>query len=117
MGIRVSVSSRRERVAIYPFVGTNDGGFATPTYGASRGTFFCRVSPVAGEELVIGAQSEHSQRSVFEFADGVTVDENDLLVDADGLQWKVESRTLRKEARAIVCRAFRTDEAAALITA
>lgn len=113
----MSVSTRTERITVYPYGSANDGGFATPSYGAARGTYFARFSPIPGDEQLVSAQSEHTQRAVFEFADSVTVDENDLLVDAGGLQWKVESVTVRKLNRALVVRAFRTDEAATLTTA
>lgn len=116
MGVRVSVSSRRDRVTILPYEGANDGGFATPSYGAARGTFWCRISPIPGDEQTISAQSEHTERAVFEFADEVTVNANDILVTADGKQWKVESPTPRKVNRQIIVRAFRTDEAAVLET-
>lgn len=105
----MTVSTRNRRATIYPYAGTNDGGYATATYGPTRGTFFCRVSPITGEERTVAGQAEHVEGCVFEFSDAVTIDHDDLIVE-NSTQWKVESVTLRRGSRAKIVRAFRTDD-------
>lgn len=106
----MSVSTRDQRVTVRPFTPTNDSGYATVSYGAARGTFWCRVSPIAGAETTTGGQADHVERCVFEFADHVTVGRNDLLVDRDNVQWKVESVTTRRVLRQKLVRAYRSDD-------
>lgn len=105
----MSASTRDRRATIYPHAGTNDAGYPTATYGPTRGTFFARASPAAGSEIAPGGQAEHTEFATFEFADGVTIDADDLIVE-NGTQWKVESVTLRRALRCKVVRAFRTDD-------
>jgi hypothetical protein len=106
----VSVSTRDQRVTVRPFASTNDSGYATVSYGAARGTFWCRVSPIAGAEATTAGQADHVERCVFEFADSVTVGRNDLLIDRNGVQWKVESVTARRVLRQKLVRAYRSDD-------
>lgn len=105
----MSVSTRTRRATIYPYVAGDDGGYTTSSYGPARGTFFCRVSPVPGAEGTTADQASHVERCVFEFADEVTMHVNDLIVET-GVQWKVESFTLRRALRAKVARCYRTDD-------
>ena len=112
----MSISSRDRRVAILPYAPSDDGGYMTSGYGPTRGTFFCRISPVVGTELTTAEQADHRERCIFEFSDHVTIDNDDLLVDPDGVQWKVESAVTRRVARAKVVRAVRTDDEPAVVT-
>lgn len=105
----MSTSTRNRRATVYPYAPTNDGGYMTSAYGAARGTYFVRVSPVVGSESTVGEQAEHTERMIFEFADSVAVAVNDLIIE-NTVQWKVESVTLRRGARAKIVHAFRVDD-------
>lgn len=109
----MSISTRRRRVTVYPYAPTNDGGFVSDAYGAARGTFWARFSEFVGSEAKVARRSEHQDTGLFAFHDTVTVLEDDLLVE-NGLQWKVESITLRRLKREKVVRVFRTDRDVAL---
>lgn len=105
----MSTSTRNRRGTIYPYAGTQDGSFATPTYGPARGTCWCRFSPAEGDEITAGMQAEHRDGGVFEFSDLVTVEVDDLIVENDR-QWKVAAVTLRRGLRAKIVRAFATSD-------
>jgi len=105
----MSISRRNRRATIYPYLGTGDGGYTTATYGPARGSFWCRFSPDLGNEITAGAKSEHNERGLFEFADSVVIDENDLIVE-NGVQWKCGPPVLRQLFRAKVVRVFRTSD-------
>jgi hypothetical protein len=113
----MSVSSRDQRVAIYQYAPSNDGGYMTSGYGSTRGTFHCRIAPLIGDELTVAEQADHKERCLFEFADHVTIDPNDLLVDPTTAQWKVESVVLRRNngARCKIVRAFRNIDEPAVV--
>lgn len=114
----MSISSRDRRVAVHPYVATDDGGYMTSGYGAARGTFFARVSPLVGHELTQAEQADHRERCLFEFSAAVTIDKDDLLVDPDGVQWKVESVSPRRNngQRAKIVRAFRSTDEPSVVT-
>lgn len=112
----MSVSTRNERATIYPFGAGNDGGYPSDSYGAARGTFFCRFDPVPGDERTTGGQANHVERGVFEFGDGVTVETNDLVLHGT-TQWLVESVVLRRRQKAKVVRVFRTSDQPTFTTA
>jgi hypothetical protein len=109
----MSVSSRLQRATVYPYLGVNDGGFATSSYGAARGTYWCRLSAMPGEELILDGQVAQTQRATIEFADEVPVGENDL-IEIDGVQWQAGPVTARLQQRAKILRVTRNTEAAAL---
>lgn len=104
----MSASTRNRRASVYPYASSNDGGYPTSGYGAARGTFWARKSPVVGDETTTQGQAEHRQRCVFEFDYGITVQEDDLIV-CDG-QWKVASVTPRVSRREKIVHAYRTDD-------
>jgi hypothetical protein len=106
----VSVSTRRHRVTVYPLSTTVDAGRVTTAYGAARGTYFARISPIVGRETTNASQADHREECVFEFADYVTVERDDMLTDPDGVQWKVAAVTLRRVLRQKLVRAFRSDD-------
>lgn len=106
----MSVSTRNRRVTVYPFSTTVTDGYASGAYGTARGTYFARISPLTGTETTVAGQADHRERCVFEFSDLVTVDQDDLLVDPDSVQWKVESVTPRRVLRQKLVRAYRSDD-------
>lgn len=111
----MSASTRNRRATVYPLVGQSTGGFVTPTYGVARGTYWCRVSPIPGQESVVDAQMGAGEAAILEVADEVPVEETDLIV-VDDVQWKAGPVTLRRQARAKVLRVERSTEAATFIT-
>lgn len=115
----MSISSRDQRVTIHPYVASNDGGYTTSGYGAARGTYHCRISPLSADEQTIAEQADHKERCIFDFADSVTVDQNDLLIDPLSAQWKVEGVLLRRNngQRAKIVRAFRNIDEPAVVPA
>lgn len=105
----VSISTRNRRATIYPYGSSSDGGYPSDAYAAARGTFFCRFDPVPGGERTTGEQADHVERAVLEFADSVTISENDLIVE-NSVQWLVESVVLRRRQKCKVVRVFRTSD-------
>lgn len=105
----MSVSTRNQSATIYPYASSNDGGYTSDSYGAARGTFFCRFDPVPGDERTTAGQADHVERGVFEFADEVTVAVDDLIVH-DSTQWLVDSVVLRRRQKCKVVRVFRTSD-------
>lgn len=105
----MTLDTRNRRGTIYPYGSANDGGYPSDSYGAARGTYWCRFDPVPGAEQTIGAQADHVERAVFEFGDEVTIDTNDLVVE-NSVQWLVESVVLRRRQRCKIVRVFRTSD-------
>jgi hypothetical protein len=103
------ISKRDRRATIYPYIGSNDGGFVTSTYDTARGTYWARLSPVPGSETMLDAQAGISARAFIEFADGVPVAEHDLIV-IDGVQWKAGPITHRRAQRALILQVERSNE-------
>lgn len=103
----MSVSTRTQRATIYPYVGRNDTGYVSSTYGEARGEYWCRLSDVAGDVSMLDHQPEISARGVIEFGDDVPVAEHDLIV-IDGVQWKAGPVTPRPAQRAKVLRVERS---------
>lgn len=95
---------------IYGYVAGDDSGYTSSGYGPLKGDqpFFARVSPVVGHELTVAEQADHRERCIFEFSDHVDVSHDDLIVDPDDVQWKVESIAPRRARRAKIVRAVRT---------
>lgn len=91
----MTLDTRNRRATIYPYGSTSDGGYIGASYGAARGTFWCRFSVEPGNETVVGAQDEHHESAVLEFDAAVTVAHNDLIVE-NSVQWKVASVTTRR---------------------
>lgn len=115
----MSISSRNQRVKLHPYAPTNDGGYMTSGYGAARGTFFARISPVVGNELTIAEQADHKERCIFEFDYSIAIGKDDLIIDPDAIQWKVESVTPRRSngVRAQIVRAFRNADEPVVVPA
>lgn len=113
----MSTSTRNRRAALYPLVGHSSGGFVTPRYGVARGSYWCRVSPVIGQESIVDAQIGVSESAIIGFADEVPVAENDLLVlEDDETAWKVGPITLRRQAREKILHVERSTEAPTFVT-
>lgn len=91
----MSIATRNRRATVYPFVTTNDAGYASSAYGAARGTFFCRFSQGVGTEGTTADQADHRERAVLEFAPSVTIRYDDM-IELDGVQWKVEAINHRR---------------------
>lgn len=105
----MSAATRDRRATLYPYIGHNAGGFTTSTYGAARGSYWCRVSPLPGEEFILDAQSGIAETAVLEFGDEVPVAEHDLVV-VDSVNWKAGPVTRRRGASAKVLRVERSTE-------
>lgn len=112
----MSVSTRTRRATIYPYGSSNDAGYPSDSYGAARGTFFCRFDPVPGDERTTAGQADHTERAVIELADSVTVTVNDLIVE-NSVQWLVESVVLRRRQKCQIVRVFRTSDQPTFTTA
>lgn len=106
----MSVSSRRQRATIYPYVATTQSGYPSSRYGPKRGTYWCRFISFVGNEATVAAQAEHRELGLFEFSDAVTVEEDDLISES-GSQWKVESVVHRRNEREKIARVYRTNDA------
>lgn len=111
----MSASTRSQRATIYAYVGHNDEGYTTAAYGESRGTYWCRLSAVPGDESMLDHQAEVSSRAVIELADEVPVAEYDLVV-INNVQWRVGPIAARPAQRAKLLRVERSNKQAALPT-
>lgn len=106
----MSVSTRRDRGLVYVYSAGTQGGYVTEHY-TLQGTYFCRFSPQTEGERTVGDQAQHSQSAVFEFASGVSIDMNDIIVQGN-VQWRVAGVVSRGSlhSRVKIVRAFRVDD-------
>lgn len=110
----MSVSSRNRRAIVYPYTSSSDHGYMTSAYGPARGTYFCRLTILEGTEATVAAQAEHRQKVLFEFADAVTIGENDLIVE-NAVQYRVAGVLLRRAGRCLIVTAYRVDDEPAVV--
>lgn len=114
-GPRVRIGDRNRRATIYPYASTNDSGYATPAYGAARGTHWCQFIPVMGGEGETAGQGDHDQRATLDFRDAVTVMEDDLIV-VNSTQYRVAGIIHDRERRSKVVSVIRSTDVATFTT-
>lgn len=106
----MSVSTRRDRGMVYVYSASSQSGYLSEHFDL-QGTYFCRFSPQSAGERTVGAQAQHSEKAVFEFASGVSIGMNDIII-RDDVQWRVEGVMERRKFfnHQRIVRAFRVDD-------